>query len=546
MYSPALAILGQVAWRFRWGHAAALFYFLIAIALSGLLPANLRVFPGSNLGGDEGLPAVGYWLGMPTLLVIVYAISIFTNAGPSVESGFGTHLFVLPMRTTTLVAWLMGAGCLIVAAVWLVAASLIFRRGGIDAPLWWPAAIAAVQLAWFQASAWTPFAQRWLQVAFTALVITIPTTVLLVGTLIAREFGISELACTLLILCLLPPSYFAALAGVAQARRGDAYDWKLWSRWVAWLAARRGPVTRPFASAAWAQLWFECRAHGWTLPVFAGSLQFCFLIAMCIAPGDVALSWKILAVLLAAPVFVAMMAGAALGAMHDPSSKPSTASFVLTRPVSTSSLIRSKFVTAAVGAGATWVLVLAIMPVLLLRPGFLASIREVAGSVPLWKSIGLPLFVISFLIALTWKSIVANLWVSLTGRGWVADAVGFAFTALLFCGGGAGLWLYFHPQHQPAALAAVPWIVGSLLVLKALVAIAVVRLLQRSQFMSMPRMAAIVGLWSLVVLGLLGIAYGLTPGDFWSAGDALAGISLYVPFSRLIGAPLALQWNRHR
>lgn len=546
MHSPAFAILGQVAWRFRWGHAAALSYFLIAIALSGLLSSNLRIFPGSNLGGDEGLPAVGYWLGMPSLLVIVYAVSIFTNAGPSVESGFATHLFVLPMRTSTLVAWLMGGGCLVVAAIWLLTASLIFRRGGIDAPLWWPAAIAAVQLAWFQASAWTPFAQRWLQVAFTAIVITIPTTVLLVGTLIATEFGVSELACTLLILCLLPPSYLAALSGVAQARRGDAYDWKLWSRWVAWLAARRGPATRPFASAARAQIWFECRAHGWTLPVFAGSLQFCFLASMCIEPGDVALSWKILVVLLAAPVFVAMMAGTALGAMHDPYSKPSTASFVLTRPVSTSSLIRSKFITAAIGAGMTWLLVLAISPALLLRPGFLASIQEVAASVPLWKSIGLPLFVIWVLVALTWKSIVANLWASLTGREWVAVGVGFAFAALQFSGGGAGLWLYFHPQHRPAALAAVPWIVGSLLILKALVAIAVVRLLQSSRLISVRRIATFMVLWSLVVLGLFGISYGLTPGDFWSAGDALAGIVLFAPFSRLIGAPLALHWNRHR
>ena len=71
-------------------------------------------------------------------------------------------MFILPVRTRTLVFWPMASGCLTVAVVWLINACLVFRAAGIAAPLWWPAATLATLLAAFQALSWTPFAQRWL------------------------------------------------------------------------------------------------------------------------------------------------------------------------------------------------------------------------------------------------------------------------------------------------------------------------------------------------------------------------------------------------
>src|SRR5262249_36564983 len=148
----------------------------------------------------------------------------------------------------------------------------------------------------------------------------------------------------------------------------------------------RSGVKHAFASASQAQLWFECRAHAWTLPVFVGSMLFFFcLFGPFVDRDDLALGWRLAAILLVMPPAIAIVAGGALGNLHDPSSKPETAAFVLTRPVTSLSLLKSKLLAAAVGTAITWILVLAVLSLLLFRPGFAESVGDVARSVPVWK-----------------------------------------------------------------------------------------------------------------------------------------------------------------
>jgi hypothetical protein len=54
------------------------------------------------------------------------------------------------------------------------------------------------------------------------------------------------------------------------------------------------------------------------------------------------------------------------------------------------------------------------------------------------------------------------------------------------------------------------------------------------------------GAWGLVVFGMSAIAIWLIPEQILSLSGAVAAAVLSVPFSRLAGAPLALEWNRHR
>src|SRR5262245_6186480 len=132
MHSPGQAILWQIAWRPRWALLAAGLYLLAAVLLSHLLPKNLTIQMG-----DESVPAVGWFLGMPGLLTSILLIAAFCMSGHDIkDSGFTTHMFILPVRTSVLVAWPMLSGCITVAAVWLITAALIFRPGGIEAPLW--------------------------------------------------------------------------------------------------------------------------------------------------------------------------------------------------------------------------------------------------------------------------------------------------------------------------------------------------------------------------------------------------------------------------
>jgi hypothetical protein len=219
---------------------------------------------------------------------------------------------------------------------------------------------------------------------------------------------------------------------------------------------------------------------------------------------------------------------------------------VFTRPIPSAALFRAKLVAAALATAATWALVLSFLSLLLLRPGFAESIGEIARTVPAWKAVGIPVMILVLLVALTWINMVASFWISLTGRTWVASTNTIGFLVLLFCGASVGLWIYFHPGLHAAAWAAVPWITGGLVLLKALAAIAVLWSLDRRRLIGRPAAAMLVGAWSLLVAGLYFVAYWLTPSQFWSASGMLAAVVLNVNFSRLIGAPLALEWNRHR
>src|SRR5438067_3908428 len=158
MFSPARAILWQIYWRCRWGFIAAAAFLSLAAVLSPRLPTHWTIQVA-----DDQVPAAGWFLGISCLAVNLLLIAPFAMSGGETRNvTFASHMFILPVRTATLVGWPMLLGCLTVALVWLITAGLVFRPGGIAAPLWWPAAAFACLLAAFQALAWTPFVQRWL------------------------------------------------------------------------------------------------------------------------------------------------------------------------------------------------------------------------------------------------------------------------------------------------------------------------------------------------------------------------------------------------
>jgi hypothetical protein len=540
MRSPGRAILWQISWRSRWGLVAGATYLLLAIVLSHVVPKNLNIPIG-----DGQMPAVGWFLGLPSVFVNIMLVAVFSMSGHDLkESGFTRHMFVLPIPTRTLVAWPMFTGYLTVIAVWLVTAVLVFRAGGIAAPLWWPAAALAYFLASFQAISWTPFAQRWLHIVVTAAVIMLPIVALPV--FVVLDVQMSEPMIALLFIALIPVAYAAALSGVARARRGDPYDWRLWRRVGEWAMKRRSHASRPFWSWKTAQIWFECRAHVWTVPVFLGCNLLCFLFLPALDRNNIALGWRFLGIMLLAPLFVAVMAGGALGNLHAPFSRSDTGTFLLTRPISTVSLVKGKLIAAAICTASIWIIMLAFMSLLLVRPGFPQSIAEAARRFPTWQAIGLPLLVLALLVAFTWKTMIENLWVALTGRTWVAHANNFGLITLVFCGGGVGLWIYFHPEVHGLAHAAVPWVIRLLLIGKLVLATTVLWSLDRSRLVRRSGLAAMAGVWGLIVIGLCSIALTFSPTSQFSVQDTVAAIVLVTPFSRLGVAPLALAWNRHR
>jgi hypothetical protein len=250
-------------------------------------------------------------------------------------------------------------------------------------------------------------------------------------------------------------------------------------------------------------------------------------------------------VILAVPTLIAGLVGGSLG-RQDAWSKYEMTSFLATRPVTTAALVRAKLVMAAVSTAAAWLVVLPFIGLLLLRPGFLASLLEVAQTVGYGRALAAALAILAATVASTWLHLVANMWLGLTGRPWVVTIVPVIFAVIMFACAGIGFWIYLHPQWYAAVRAAVPWLVFGLVLVKLIVAVVVVMSLARSRLVARKSIGAMIGIWSLVVAGLCLVVYWFVPSEHFALGTAVAGIALNIPFSRLAGAPLALAWNRHR
>src|SRR6185295_13893530 len=105
------------------------------------------------------------------------------------------------------------------------------------------------------------------------------------------------------------------------------------NRFVAWIAEWRQPALHPFRSAARAQLWFECRNHAWSLPLFVAILSPFFAMMALLAQGsDVIVGWKQLVMMTMMPASLAILLGGPLGNASFP--------FLATRPVSSAALVR--------------------------------------------------------------------------------------------------------------------------------------------------------------------------------------------------------------
>jgi hypothetical protein len=543
MYSPAQAILWQIFGRYRWGFMSAGAFLLAAIVLTRMLPQHWTIHLQ-----DAPMPAIGWFFGVSCMFVNVLLIVPFSMSGADTKNyAFARHMFVLPVRTGALVAWPLISGCLTVAAFWLINASLVLRPAGIAAPLWWPAAAIAFFLATFQALAWTPFAQRWLHGVLTAAVLMTLLIALLVVMLAteALEIQRNELAATATLIGLIPIACLFAYLAVARARRSDFFDWRAWGRFLEWLAQRWPAASHPFRSISRAQLWYECRAH-LIVPVFIACMLPCVFFVPALDRHNVALGWRLLGILLCAPLLVGMLAGGTLGALVDPLSKQQSSAFLLVRPISSLSIVRSKLVIAAVMTLAIWILFLGYISLLLTRPGFPQSIAEVASSVPAWKAVAYPSLAFSLLILFSWKSMVETLWIGLAGRKWVENTVAFGAAGLTFVAVGSVLTLVFLPQLRAPALDALPWLVGLLLALKIAAAALVVYGLLHWRLTTAGGAAMMVTIWLAVVLSLSALTLALLPREYAQARQVIPGIALFIPFARLAGAPLALQWNRHR
>ncbi len=546
-YAPIRAILWQIYGRNRWGFAAALTYLLFAIVTSFSLTPYAR-----EHWGEAAVTMVGLYLGAPCALIIVLVIAAFCMSGNRMgEVCPPTHMLVLPVSTRMLVTVPMVAGAATVAIVWLIVAYLVLRPADFTVPILVPTAVLTLFLIVFQAIAWTPFAQKWIQGILT-VVAGAGTFGWVLGGIAwgFNRFGpaVAPYVIAIVGLLLVPVAYGCALSGVAMGRRGDFYEWRWWTRLMERITAWRKPAEHPFSSPKAAQLWFELRSSGWYPPLMTAGVCLFLPVVLLSDPSDVAQSWKFLGIFLGLPILMACVSGAALGNFGgiDSSAKAPQGPFLFTRPIASAAFVRDKFLAGALVTLMIWLSALPFGLLLLLRPGFAQAIIDIAQQTSGWKVVVLPPVALLLLVATTWKQLVEGYWSALTGRIWITHVFGIGMVLLVMCGMGFGIAASIFPQYQAAATAAAPWIVGVLLAVKLVAAILVLRGLLNSALFPSEHIVAMVAAWIFVVAAVASLVIWLIPAGAASTRDILAGIILLVPFSRLVGAPLAVEWNRHR
>lgn len=534
MRSPALAI----AWEFRQGHRFA----LIALAGYALVLGTIRLLipgPWEPIELDTPNETAAVLIG-PFSLIFLYFLAVFSFglAGDLAarQSMFPSRMFTLPVTTRALVGWPMLYGTAAMASLWLATVLFVLLPFEVDLPLIWPGLLAAVFLAWTQVLMWMPYGLPGLRVIVAVLwLVSLDAIVLL-----AIHYEATEPQMIALLAPQLPLAYLAACFAVARARRGDVPDWRgLFSRpgRIADLLPRR---RARFSSPARAQAWFEWRRQGWRLPAGMG-LLLPFELAFLFIAGDdrpKLVFYTILGVLLTPPFMAAFAAAASRGVTpHD-----------ATRPLTSAALVAARLEAALWSTLAAWLLVVIAIPLALT---FSSTWQVVIERTMEWieaegmlRAVAIGLLVFLGLFGLTWRQLVQNLYIGLTGREWIVKAsVLFALACLVVFGPIAGWILSLY--GMALATNALPWIAAALIGLKLSAAASIATRLRRQRLLNDRTLVTAAAGWLVAVLALYGLlAWLVTTPLIPRCFLALIAV-LAIPLARLSAAPLALAGNRH-
>ena len=545
MRTPAAALAWEFWGRHRWGLAAV-----------GVLVAGFAVAVAASPFKPNMAMAMSVWFAIGLL----YAIGVFAYGFEArletPDSGFPVRLFLLPVRTTTLVGWPMLQGVAVAVGLWLAWDHFVLRPCGVETPAWWVAMIAAA-VAGGQALLWCPFGLPWLRLAVACVFLTLLSRAPAMLELIAPSLGEvgtwatrPENRGTALVSfggAVVALAFLFAWIGVGRARRGDSPDWLR-----AWRSRERstGPVREggPFATAMRAQAWYEWRLRGRgyvvTVLIITLSLAGLGLLAHESQRADFALMF------LFVPALIASLWGSQMGSPGESLRSSALATFAATRPLSDADLVRAKVRAATRAAATAWAVVvgLGLVWLALHDNGYERMESFWDGAVEKYgrdRALGHAVLWLVALTFLTRRGLTANLWVGLSGRTWLVPTHTVLVT--LF-----GLqWLLQWPLiESDAALrerfwAVLPWVAGVAVVLKFSVGAWALRAGVRRRLLEPGDALRSVALWAAAAgtLFALLVRFGSHLGS-WPA-LAVAAV-LLVPLARPSAAPLALAWNRHR
>lgn len=535
--TPALAIGWQLWLRSRRGACAALAT-LAGLALVG--PFIFSQFPSEYAVLGALVPAFG-------IFAFFMNATLFVEATGNLTSGYPKRMYALPVPTRTLVFWPLLIGAVVTALIWLAIAGLVFLLSGFQVPLLLPALGLVAMMSWLQVLAWAPLSPAWLRLVAVALVVGAAGGIvwsLVIFGAVGHEWIGAILAVAIV------AAYPLGLAGVASDRRGDA--WRAWPEWLRLpFGTARGP-RRPFRSPAQAQFWYEWRCHGLVFPMATG-LNSLLILGIGSLRNVRAVQSLLLIVLFIMPVLLATSVGTVMGRLTPFWVKhPKVIDFLAIRPVSTRSLVAAKLRMTALSVLLSWLLVAVTMAL------YLGLVGQPGGAAELWQALnarfpgGRAALVLGLALvmapALAFRQLTDYFPIALSGHPWLENLAAVVMTSILVGFSGIGAFLQTHPEELGRFLVVLPWLVATLLAIKAVVTAWSFRTALRQGLLQRRDLLQHATTWIVLTAIATGLSALTLPASLQPATRtaALLSVVVFVPIARFALAPLALDWNRHR
>jgi polyhydroxybutyrate depolymerase len=529
---PAAAFAWEYRQRLRGGLIALGGYLLVLAAVQFLAPQP-------PIRADDEL-LLAFTVTVPLFGAFTYFLAVFTYglSGDLAarQSMYPPRMFTLPVTTAALAGYPMLYGSVAVAGLYVVGNLVAFRPAGVDLPVAWPPLFLAVFLAWMQVFTWMPYGLPGIRAVLAVLSLII----LDAAVIVALELQVRETVMVAILAPQIPLAYLSARYAVGRARRGEVPDWGIaFGRLRDKAGAARSPDR--FVSPRRAQLWFELRQHGRSLPGWV-AIVAPFELALLYVVRDeprVLTAIALIGMLLTPPFLAAFVAGTV-----------SFSPFLATRPLGTGALVSAKMKTALASTAAAWLLILAALPLGITLsnawPVVFARLGAVAEFMGAPRTAALVILAVAGLFVATWKQLVQGLCIGLTGReGLVKGSVLLRLCSLVVLG------LVLHclltsRQVRSALWNGAVWILAALAGLKVGSAAWTATRLARARLFGDRALVAGAAAWLVAVGAVYGVLAWLLDTPHVAHYVLLLLAILAVPLVRPSLVPLALAWNRHR
>jgi hypothetical protein len=558
MSSPTLGLMWQIWFRNRkaiWSLIAVLCAGIVFAAVFGDLvhaSHNDRFSRGTTLAAG----IVGEHLFGAAFLLTLWICS-FTEFNPSRgTTGFPHRLFVLPISSFRLVAVPMAFG---VIGMELVCGALLLIRESAGESLAPYALLLGVYMVLHQTVLWTVNLR-----SGRILVLGVLAVLFIMLPLVRFGARYSNTTQAVALIGLGVGGFLSSWVVVARQRSGGGSVGRWSASMLDPLIARLPARQKPFVSPLAAQFWFEWRRSGTVLPSLVAGVIIGIIAPISWYyrddPGD---TLRILIMTLVMPVLLALPVGKAFSKPDFWSSDLTVPPILAVRPLSTTDFVVTKLRVAASATAMSWGLVIAFVSIWLpfwANPAAVhlmqQIIRRLYGNSE-YSLYGVVALLVLAGMLLTWRFLVSNLWLGLSGNrplftvsalpyGVLTPVALVLFLVFLRNEESYSRWLH---QNLDRLLPTLEWIAAGAILVKVALAIFSWHRVRRHHVLPYLMFWGVgTGLMviSAVVLSSAAVQALIVADSNRLRMVLVLGALLVVPLTRVAWAPMTLARNRHR